>query len=176
MFSKFIHTVACISTSFLFNDWIIAHCIKYGRRQRQPTPVLLPGKSHGWRNLVGCSPWGREVGHDWVTSLSLFTFMHWRRKKEMATHSSIPAWRIPRTGEPGGLPSMESHRVGHDWSDLPAAAAGNCMFKRSYLADSSDESGINTLSRLILWLWVILVQGLLTQGYYNPTICSLPCH
>ena len=41
----------------------------------------------------------------------------------MATHSSILAWRIPGTGEPGGLPSMGSHRVGHDWSDLAAAAA-----------------------------------------------------
>ena len=41
----------------------------------------------------------------------------------MATHSSAPAWRIPWTGEPGGLPSMGSHRVGHDWSDLAAAAA-----------------------------------------------------
>ena len=39
----------------------------------------------------------------------------------MATHSSILAWRIPGTGEPGGLPSMGSHRVGHDWSDLAAA-------------------------------------------------------
>ena len=36
----------------------------------------------------------------------------------MATHSSVLAWRIPGTGEPGGLPSMGSHRVGHDWSDL----------------------------------------------------------
>ena len=46
-----------------------------------PTPVLLPGKSHGRRSLVGCSPWGREESvHDWVTSLSLFTFMRWRRK------------------------------------------------------------------------------------------------
>ena len=44
-------------------------------------------------------------------------------EKEMATHSSILAWRIPGTGEPGGLPSMGSHRVGHDWSDLAAAAA-----------------------------------------------------
>ena len=44
-------------------------------------------------------------------------------EKEMATHSSVFAWRIPGTGEPGGLPSMESHRVGHDWSDLAAAAA-----------------------------------------------------
>ena len=44
-------------------------------------------------------------------------------EKEMATHSSVLAWRIPGMGEPGGLPSMGSHRVGHDWSDLAAAAA-----------------------------------------------------
>ena len=50
------------------------------RRRWHPTPVLLPGKSHGRRSLVGCSPWGRRVGHDWATSFSLFTFMHWRRK------------------------------------------------------------------------------------------------
>ena len=42
----------------------------------------------------------------------------------MATHSSVLAWRIPGTGEPGGLPSMGSHRVGHNWSNLVAAAAG----------------------------------------------------
>ena len=41
----------------------------------------------------------------------------------MATHSSVLAWRIPGTGEPGRLPSMGSHRVGHNWSDLAAAAA-----------------------------------------------------
>ena len=46
----------------------------------------------------------------------------------MATHSSILAWRIPGTGEPSGLPSMGSHRVGHDWSDLAAAATlGLCL-------------------------------------------------
>ena len=50
------------------------------RRQWHPTPVLLPGKSHGQRSLVGCGSWGCWVGHDWATSLSLFTFMHWRRK------------------------------------------------------------------------------------------------
>ena len=42
----------------------------------------------------------------------------------MATHSSVLAWRIPGTEEPGGLPSMGSHRVGHDWCDLAVAAAG----------------------------------------------------
>ena len=41
----------------------------------------------------------------------------------MAAHSSVLAWRIPGTGEPGGLPSLGSHRVGQDWSDLAAAAA-----------------------------------------------------
>ena len=59
------------------------------------------------------------------TRLSNFTFtFHFHAlEKEMATHSSVPAWRIPRTGEPGGLPSMGLHRVRHDWSDLAAAAA-----------------------------------------------------
>ena len=52
-----------------------------------------------------------------------FTFHFHALEKEMATHSSVLAWRIPGTGEPGGLPSMGSHRVGHDGSDLAAAAA-----------------------------------------------------
>ena len=51
-----------------------------------------------------------------------FTFHFHALEKEMATHSSVPAWRIPGMGEPGGLPSMGSHRVGHDSSDLAAAA------------------------------------------------------
>ena len=57
------------------------------------------------------------------TQLSDFTFtFHFHAlEKEMATHSSVLAWRIPGTGEPGGLPSMGSHRVGHNWSDLAAA-------------------------------------------------------
>ena len=52
-----------------------------------------------------------------------FTFHFHALKKEMATHSSVLAWRIPGTGEPGGLPSMGLQRVRHDWSDLAAAAA-----------------------------------------------------
>ena len=48
----------------------------------------------------------------------------------MATHSSILAWRIPGMEEPGGLPSMGSHRVGHDRSDLAAAAAAAAYFKK----------------------------------------------
>ena len=67
------------------------------RRQRHPTPVLLPGKSHGFRSLVGCSPWGC-----WESTKSLsdftFTFHFYALEKEMATHSSVLALRIPGTG------------------------------------------------------------------------------
>ena len=56
-------------------------------------------------------------------SVFTFTFHFLALEKEMATHSSVLAWRIPGMGEPGGLPSMGSHRVGRDWSDLAAAAA-----------------------------------------------------
>ena len=87
-----------------------------GRRQWHPAQVLLPGKSHGWRSLVGCSPWGR-----WGSDMTERLHFH-ALEKEMATHSSVLAWRIPGTGEPGGLPIVGSHRVGHDWSDLAAAA------------------------------------------------------
>ena len=53
----------------------------FRRRQWQPTPVLLPEKSHGRRSLVGCSSWGHEESDTyWATSLSLFSFMLWRRK------------------------------------------------------------------------------------------------
>ena len=53
--------------------------------------------------------------YSWVVGLQL--------EKKMATHCSVLAWKIPETEEPGGLPSMGSHRVGQDWSDLAAAAA-----------------------------------------------------
>ena len=53
----------------------------------------------------------------------MFTFHFHALEKEMATHSSVLAWRIPGTGEPGGLPSRGSHRVGHNWRDLAVAAA-----------------------------------------------------
>ena len=56
-------------------------------------------------------------------------------EKEMATHSSVLAWRIPETGKPGRLLSMGSHRVRHDWSNLAAAAAAAavciCQFQSS---------------------------------------------
>ena len=65
---------------------------------------------------------GVAKSQTWLSDFT-FTFHFHALEKEMATHSSVLAWRIPGTGEPGGLSSMGSHRVGHDWSNLAAAAA-----------------------------------------------------
>ena len=99
----------------LYSDMI--HVLSVGkgmswRRQWHPTAVLLPGKSHGQRSLLAAV---HGVMKSW-TQLSDFTFtFHFHAlEKEMATHSSVLAWRIPGTGKPGGLPSMGLHRVGHD--------------------------------------------------------------
>ena len=71
--SLIVTTQKYISLIFLQSNYTM-----HQRRQWHPTPVLLPGKLHGRRSLVGCR--SLRVGHDWVTWLSLFTFMHWRRK------------------------------------------------------------------------------------------------
>jgi len=86
------------------------------------------------------------------TRLSDFTFtFHFHAlEKEMATHSSVLAWRIPGTGEPGELPSMGSHRVGQDWSDLAAAAAN--YTKHMYVStfnDTKTTENINLLNTLL---------------------------
>ena len=63
-----------------------------------------------------------EEGFQW-RFMAISRYLSHLVEKEMATHSSILAWRIPGSEQPGGLPSMGSHRVGHDWSDLAAAVA-----------------------------------------------------
>ena len=124
------------------HDWATSlSCIDW-RRKWQPTPVFLPGESQGWSSLIGCSLWGpaesdmteaiQQQQHSmfwaslvaqlaknppamwetWVQSLV------WEDPLEegMAAHPSILAWRIPWTEEPGGLQSMGSQSVGHDWA------------------------------------------------------------
>ena len=87
------------------------------------------------------------------TRLSDFTFtFHFHAlEKEMATHSSVLAWRIPGTGEPGGLPSMGLHRVGHDWSGLAAAATHTAHLPPSATsAASTTFSHVQSFSELPL--------------------------
>ena len=90
------------------------------RRQWHPTPVLLPGKSHGPRSLVGCSLWGR-----WGSDTTEWLHFHFSLScigEGNGNQLQCSCLENPRDREPGGLPSMGSHRVGHDWSDLAAAA------------------------------------------------------
>ena len=82
-----------------------------------------------WKNPMDGGAWWAVV-HGVTKSRTrlsafTFTFRFHALEKEMATHSSILAWRIPGTGEPDGLPSLGSHRVGHDRSDLAAADLNN---------------------------------------------------
>ena len=96
------------------------HYLKAMASQLQYSCLETPmGRGAWWVAVHG-------VAKSW-TRLSdfIFTFHSHALEKEMTTHSSVLAWRIPGTGEPGGLLSMGSHRVGHNWSDLAAAAAGN---------------------------------------------------
>ena len=95
------------------------------RRQWHPTPVLLPGKSMdggAWKAVVHGVTKSRTRLSDFT-----FTFYFHALEKEMATHSSVLAWRTPGIGEPGGLLSMGLHRVGHDRSNLAAAAAARML-------------------------------------------------
>ena len=95
-------------------NWILEHdMVKYGRRHWQPTPVILPGKSHGQRSLVGCSPWGRW-SWTWLRDFT-FTFHFHALEKEMATHSSVLAWRIPGTG---GTWWAAVYGVAQNWTGL----------------------------------------------------------
>ena len=92
------------------------------------------GEGNGTPLQYSCLEYPMDGGAWWATvhgiskirtQLNEFTltFHSDALEKEMATHSSVPAWRIPGTEEPGRLPSLGSHRVGHDWNDLAAAAA-----------------------------------------------------
>ena len=86
-------------------------------------------------NLMNQGAWWAAVhgvakSRTWLSDFT-FTFHFHALEKEMATHSSVLAWRIPGMGEPGGLPSVGLHRVGHDWSDLAAAAAIKYFYHNS---------------------------------------------
>ena len=117
------HDQATSLSIFTFMHW---------RRKWQPTPVFLPGESQGWGSLVGCHLWGRTesdttevtqqhqiakmvknlpaMQETWIQPLGQEDSL----EKEMATHSSVLAWRIPWTEEPGGPQSIVSQRVRQD--------------------------------------------------------------
>ena len=108
-----------------------------------------------------------------------FHFHFHALEKEMATHSSVLAWRIPGTGEPHGLPSMGSHRVGHDWRDLAAAAAG-CPFFSShhpYLIPKLHYRQVRQRNRSFLYMAPTSKKEIISSGssWQMPEIWALDC-
>ena len=105
-----------------------------GRRQWHPTPVLLPGKSHGRRSLVGCSPWGCQESD--TTERLHFHFSLSCIGEGNGNPLQCSCLESPRDRGARGLPSTGSHRVGHNRSDLAAAAATNlkseCMYTKLF--------------------------------------------
>ena len=108
--------------------WLIHFAVQW-RRQWHPTPVLLPGKSHGWRSLESMG--SLRVGHDWVTSLSLFTFMHWRRK-----------WQPTPLFLPG-----ESQGRGAWWAGIYGVAQSQTWLKR--LSNNSSSRNLHDIVKQI---------------------------
>ena len=94
------------------SDFTFSFCFHALEKEMQPIPVFLPGESQGLGSLVACCLWGHTELD--TTERLHFPFSLSRIEKEMASPSSVLAWRIPGTGEPGGLLSLGSHRVGHD--------------------------------------------------------------
>ena len=98
-------------------------------RQWHPTPVLLPGKSNGQRSLVGCGSWGR-----WESDMTEQLHFHFSLSctgEGNGNPLQCSCLENPRDGEPGGLPFMGSHRVGHDWSDLAWQRNNNVVWRQN---------------------------------------------
>ena len=104
-----------------------------------------------------------------------FTFHFHALEKEMATHSSVLAWRIPGTGEPGRLPAMGSHRVGHDWSDL-AYQFCKAAFTRSHRLDGLEQQKfVSRLWRREVGDWVGGKVGLERICFMPPSELLVVC-
>ena len=113
------------------------------RRRCHPTPVLSHGKSQGQGSLLGCSPWGRWESD--ITERLHFPFH--ALEKEMATHSSILAWRISGQGSLVGC-CLWGHTVGHNWSDL----AARCSKKQESSRKTSLSALLTMPKALTVWI------------------------
>ena len=130
------------------------------RRQWQPTPVLLPGQSHGWRSLVGCSPWGCEESD----TIERFHF-HFSLSCTGEGNGNPLQCSCLENPRDGGLPSLGLHRVRHDWRDLAAAAAAaglwNIWYTHIHVENIYIDFQLNVNSPYIWVLSLFLLSSFL---------------
>ena len=148
------------------------------------TSTGIPGEGNGTPLQYSClenpmdgGAWWAAVhgiakSRKWLSSFT-FTFHFYALEKEMATHSGVLAWRIPGTGEPGGLLSIGSHRVGHDWSDLAAAATGIPLPPLALFIVMLPKTHLTSHSRMSGSRWVITPLWL--SGSWSSFWYSLLC-
>ena len=129
--------------------------------QRRPwhhTPVLLPGESHGWKSLVGCSPWGR-----WESDMTERLHFHFSLScigKGSGNPLQCSCLENPRDEEPGGLPSMGSHRVGCDWSDLAATGLSTWPKAGCLLSEGHHKRSLNPIRISLSWRFCLCRWGM----------------
>ena len=114
---------------------------------------------------------GVAKSQTWLSDFT-FTFHFPALEKEMATHSSVLAWRTPGMGEPGGLPSVGSHRVGHDWSDLAAAKNVHSLWEINFISRTDIQRACTwQVEVLIGWVSILIAWNLcwLTGGCWTIT-------
>ena len=130
--------------------WVLC---PWAEKAMAPHSSTLPWKIPWTEDPGGLQSMGSlRVRHDWATSLSLFTFMQWRRKWQ-----PTPVF-LPGESQGRGLPSMGSHRVGHDWRDLAAAAAAELSWTPAPLALAGDFNSrwVLRLTAGPLGMWISL--------------------
>ena len=124
-------------------EWVAYHW----RRQWQPTQYCCLGRGAWWAAVHAVAK-----SRTWLIDLT-FTFHFNALEKEMATHSSVLAWRLPGMAEPSGLPSMGSHRVGHGWSDLAVAEAPYLFSTVS--SQPRNQAGVSCIAGWFFTNWAI---------------------
>ena len=138
---------------------VTSHCgfnLHFPNDQYMEKAMATHSSTLGLENPMDRGDWWAAVhgvarNQTWLSDFT-FTFPFHALEKEMATHSSILAWRIPGMGEPGGLLSVGLHRVGHDWSNLAAAAAAMTNIERFALETNRDHSVVfEVASKYCIW-------------------------
>ena len=108
--------------------------------------IFTPLQYSCLENPMDRGSWGAAVhgvarSQTWLSDFTFSFHLH-ALEKEMATHSSVLAWRIPGMGEPGELPSLRLHRIGHDLSNLKVAAAAALLFLVVHILSIKSQSFI----------------------------------